>query len=454
MSGLAQILLESGCTVTGSDVALNESTKRAGLLGGKVFLGHASSNIGDADLVVYSSAISESNPELKEATLRGIKIIKRGQMLAEMMKDKTGITVAGAHGKTTTTSLIVTVLKESGLKPTFAIGGEVNDFGGNASLGQGDYFVAEADESDGSFLYLTPRYSVITNIDDDHMDYYKTSDNLVRAYVEYAQKTEKGGMLFCCGDDPKTMGVLQYLGVRHKTFGLSYESEIYAEGVRMAGLESKFSCFYKGKMLGIVHLRIPGMHNVSNSLAAIGVGMELGIPFDKIKEALYTYRGADRRFQIKGTVRGITIVDDYAHHPAEINATLLAAKNLGYERMVVVFQPHRYTRTMYFKDLFGRSFSLADYLVLTDIYSASEKPIDGVSTRNIYDKVVECGHRNVLLLPKEKVVEHLVNVLKEGDLLLVLGAGDVVEVSAALMERLKTTCHCESTATKQSNSIV
>ncbi len=437
MSGLAQILLKSGHIVTGSDTVLNESTRKIESLGGKVFLGHNPSNIEDADLVVYSSALSESNPEILTARARGLKVIKRGQMLAEMMKGKTGIVIAGAHGKTTTTSMICTILKKSGLEPTFAIGGEVNDFGGNASLGKGEYFVAEADESDGSFLYLAPKYSVVTNIDDDHMDYYKTSDNLTRAYVEFINKTEDGGVLFCCGDDARTMSVLQYLKVNHRTFGLSHESDIHAEAVEIAGLESKFCCFYKGKILGAIHLRIPGIHNVSNSLAAVGVGMELGLPFNKIASALDSYKGADRRFQIKGTIRGITIVDDYAHHPAEIKATLLAAKNLGYNRLVVVFQPHRYTRTMYFKDSFGKSFSLADHLVLTDIYSASEVPLDGVSARDIYDKAIEYGHKDVRLLPKEAIVEYLVNVLKTGDLVLVLGAGDIVEVSAGLMENLK-----------------
>jgi UDP-N-acetylmuramate--alanine ligase len=436
MSGLAQILLKAGYRITGSDIKSSEITERLSLQGAIVSIGHKESNVGDAELVVYSSAIMLDNPELIFAHSKNIPIIKRAELLAELMEGKIGIAVTGAHGKTTTTSLISVVLTEAGLAPTVAIGGIVYYFNGNVSLGNGQYFIAEADESDGSFLCYSPTYSVVTNIDLEHLDFYRDLKDIKESFMKFINRTKEEGCLFCSGDDLNLRDILSGYKNRFITFGLSNACDIYPKNIHSDGFSSSFDCVYKGSRLGRLNLRIPGKHNISNSLSAVGVALELGINFSKLQTSLSSYCGAERRFQLKGEVNGIMVIDDYAHHPTEIKATLEAAKIWKDKRIVAVFQPHRYTRTKYLLDTFSNTFNLVDHLVITDIYPASEKPIEGVSARNIYTKIVEYGHKDVHFLPKGEIVEHLVKRLKPNDLVIIMGAGDIGKVANELVNTL------------------
>jgi len=436
MSGIAKLLLKLGCKVSGSDYKETLSTKKLEELGAKIYIGHDAANIQEPEIVVYSSAISPQNPEILAAQKKGVTLVKRGKMLADLMEGKTGIAISGMHGKTTTTSLVAIVTQEAGLDPTFVIGADVSQFDGNFRFGKSELFVAEADESDGSFLYLEPTYSVITNIELEHMDYYRNINDIIEAYLNFANKTKKNGCIFWGYDCANVRKVFDCVNRRGVTFGISQDADFHPEKIEMEKFRSSYECVYKNKDLGRISLQVPGAHNISNSLAAVAVGMELGIRFDKIQEAIAKFKGANRRFELKGLVNGIMVVEDYAHHPTEVRATIKAAKNFKDKRIVVVFQPHRYSRAKYLKQEFGVCFHEADVVIMTDLYSANEAPIEGIDGKVIYDEVVSQGHKNAHFVPKGELLEHVVSKLKKDDMLIVMGAGDIGNLSLNVVNKL------------------
>ena len=438
MSGIALILLRKGSKVSGSDLKENKTTADLIGAGARVFIGHDPSNINGADVVVYSSAIKEDNPEIIEARRQGIPVVKRAQALAELMKDKQVVTITGSHGKTTTTSLVSFLLSEAGLEPTAAIGGILKNTDTNTYFGGGKFFVAEADESDGSFLYYNPRYSIITNIDYEHLDYYKNFENELDAFAKFITKTQDDGCLFCCGDDVNLKGILAAYKGKRVLFGLGGDSDIHPENINIDGLSSQFDCIYNTKHVGRFSLSLAGLHNISNALSVIALGLELGIDTKIIKKALAGYKGSGRRMEIKFRDNNYLVIDDYAHHPTEVKATLKAVRSVKPGRLIVVFQPHRYTRTMLLMEEFGKSFDQADYIIVTDIYAASEPPIDGVSGRCIYDKLKEYApQKEAAFLHKQDLVPHILKLLRPDDLLITLGAGDIVKTCDELVEKLK-----------------
>ncbi len=439
VSAIAKILHQMGFKVSGSDIKESSNTIRLKDLGIKVFIEHNASNLRDADLVVYSSAVNMSNVELAEAHSRKIPILKRAEMLSWIMnRFKNRIAVAGTHGKTTTTSMIAKILFEGRLDPTYLIGGETDYVDGNARLGRGDYAVAEADESDGSFLELNPTTTVLTNIEPDHMEYFGTTDNLQKVFEDFVGLTDPDGLLVAGLDNQATALIAQKSKVRKITYGLKSPADFMAANFSFDMNKSAFNVFYKGKLLGEVILSIPGEQNISNSLAAVAVALEAGIPFASVASILHDFTGAKRRFQFVGEVDGITIVDDYAHHPTEVKATLRAAK-LGWgedRRIIAVFQPHRYTRTLNLFSQFGDAFLDADIVVLTDVYSAGEAPIQNVDGRLIANEVEK--HQDVLYIPrKERIPEILVKSLRKNDMVITMGAGDIHTVGKELISRLK-----------------
>ncbi|KPK40838.1 MAG: hypothetical protein AMJ78_06780 [Omnitrophica WOR_2 bacterium SM23_29] len=436
MSAIALVLLRMGHKVTGSDAKPSRLIEKIRTCGGEVFLGHDEKNIDGADIVVFSSSITAENAELKAARDKKIATLHRAEMLALLMNDKKGAAITGAHGKTTTTSLISHILLRARLDPTAILGGEVTSIKGNAILGRGDYFVVEADESDGSFVHLRPFYCVITNIDEEHLDYYRNIREIMSSYMKFIEKIRRGGKLFACGDCDNIRRALRAYERDVIYFGLSKGSDIYPNDIVLHKNHTKFNVVYKGNNLGRAILNIPGIHNVSNAMAAFAVALQIGLKFKTIKDAVEDFRGAERRFQRKYRKDGISIIDDYAHHPAEIKATILAAKNWSPKRLVVLFQPHRYTRTKYLKGRFGRCFDLADHLIITDIYAASEEPIEGVSGEDIYEETKSQGHKSVIFLSRRDVKRYLLNYVRPGDMVLVLGAGDVTSVAEELSKEL------------------
>jgi len=438
MSGIAGLLLKRGFKVSGSDLKANRATDELSKMGCRIFIGHDAKNINGQEAVVYSSAIREDNPEMRKAFALGIPLIKRAQALAELMREKTAITVAGSHGKTTTTSLISYMLIEAGLCPTVAIGGILKNIDTNACLGSGEFFVAEADESDGSFLHYRPKYSIITNIDHEHLDYYRDFDNQLSAFRDFIKRTRKGGCVFACGDDPNLIKLMKASSSRHLFFGLEDNADIYAKNMLLGGLSSDFDCYFKDKFISRFHLALGGRHNISNSLAVIGLGLELGIELKHIRRCLQAYKGAGRRLEIRFQSDKYLLIDDYAHHPTEIKATLAALANLKSRRRIVIFQPHRYSRTQLLLNEFAGSFDQADYLIITDIYAASEQPIEGVNAGVLLKRIKDSrSDREVVYLEKEKIAGHIKKIVRPGDLVVTLGAGDIVKVSDALAEELK-----------------
>ena len=413
MSGIAEVLHTLGYEVTGSDVKESDTTNRLNSLGIKVYTGHRAENVDDAHVVVISSAVSKDNTEVVEAKRKSIPVIPRAEMLAELARMKYGILVAGAHGKTTTTSLIATVIANSGLDPTVVIGGKLRATGSNARLGQGDFLVAEADESDGSFLRLSPTIAVVTNIDREHMDFFKTMDSLRDAFLSFINKVPFYGVSIVCIENEELRKLLPYVHRRYITYGLSPDADVYAADIKKGFMTVSFDVVYKGENLGAFSLPVPGVHNILNSLAAIIVARELKIEADVIKEALKKFSGIQRRFELKGEEKGIKVFDDYGHHPTEIKATLDAAKdgllarqvvatrNRRRGRLFVIFQPHRYTRTKDLMDEFTSCFSEADILCLTDIYSAGEKPINGIDSNALLERIKRQGIRMPLIFPTE-----------------------------------------------------
>lgn len=435
MSGIARILLAKGVKVSGSDIKETKILEDLRQLGADVYLGHHPSNIKGANLVVYSSAISQDNPEIKQAQKDKIPVVKRAKMLADLMQEKRVITVTGAHGKTTTTSLVSHLLLEAGLSPTVAIGGILRNLDSNAYLGKGTFFVAEADESDGSFLYYKPDYSIITNIDYEHIDYYKNFNNLVDTFKKFLDNTKESGCVFGCSDDENLRNILNGYKKRFILFGLYQDAHIYPSDIKLNGLTSSFNCLYHHKLIDRFTLSLGGMHNIVNALSVIALGLELGVNLENIKKALTTYKGAKRRLEIKLDTEDVLILDDYAHHPTEIKATLNALDTLKRRRIIVVFQPHRYSRTKLLLNEFGKCFVGADYVIITDIYPAGEKPIDGITDKSIYDCMNKAGDPRVSYMPKEAVVKHLLKVTKSGDLIITLGAGDITKLSDELAQK-------------------
>lgn len=438
MSGIALLLLRRGIKVSGSDLKENKNTQELKNSGADIFIGHEAANIGKADAVVYSSAIKTDNPEIIEARRLGVPVLKRAEALAGLMKDKLVITVTGSHGKTTTSSLVSYLLSEAGLNPTAAIGGILKNINTNVYSGNGNFFVAEADESDGSFLFFKPRYSIITNIDHEHLDYYNSFENEVKAFRQFIENTETGGCLFCSGDDANLREILKEYKGRHVLFGLGDNSQVYPKNIVLEGLSSNFDCFFNGRFIDRFNLSLGGLHNISNALSVIALGLELGIGIKIIKSSLSNYRGAGRRIEIKFKNSDFLVIDDYAHHPTEIKATLRAVKNLNPRRLIAVFQPHRYTRTKLMLDKFASSFDLADYTVVTDIYAASEPVLEGVSAKSICEKIKEYNPGQLVdFLPKQELAKHILGLMRPGDLVITLGAGDITKVCDELVEKLK-----------------
>ncbi len=438
MSGIAEVLTNLGYQVSGSDLVASESTLRLENLGARVAIGHAAANLGEADAVVISSAVGESNPEVVEARRQGVPVIQRAEMLAELMRMKYAIAVAGSHGKTTTTSILASVMAEAGLDPTMVIGGRLNSLGSNARLGQGQFLVAEADESDGSFLKLTPTYAVITNIDPEHLDHYGSVERLHEAFVEFANKVPFYGLVVACLDHPVVRELTPLIGKRLVTYGIDSEADYRAVDLQFGHECVRFDVLRGDELLGPVELSMLGEHNALNALATIAVADELQVPFSVVQTALAKFEGIQRRFTIRGREAQITVVDDYGHHPVEIRATLAGARKAYDDRLVVVFQPHRYTRTRDLEREFYAAFDRADVLVVMDIYAAGEAPIEGVTARKLYQGIRNHGPREAHYISDRKpVVDWLMENTQPGDLVITMGAGDVWRVGDELLARLR-----------------
>ena len=438
MSGIAEVLLTLGYRVTGSDARRSETVERLERLGAKVYLGHEGTQVEGAQVVVYSSAVARDNVEVQTARQRGVPVIGRAEMLAELMRLKYGIAIAGTHGKTTTTSMVAAVLGAGGFDPTVVVGGRVHGLGANARLGQGEFLVAEADESDGSFLKLSPTIAVVTTVDAEHLDHYADLDAIVAAFLTFVNKVPFYGAAVVCLDDLNVQRMIPRIDKRVVTYGLEAGADLMARRLSFAELRSAFEVVHRGKPLGPVTLQVPGRHNVLNALAAAAVGLDLEMPFDKIQAALASFAGVQRRFQIRGEAQGVLVVDDYGHHPAEIRATLAAAK-AGFDRRVItVFQPHRYSRTQHLRNDFLTAFYQSDVLIVMDIYAAGEAPIEGVHARDLADGIAAHGHREVLYLGGDRaaIVDYLCESTRAGDLVLTLGAGDVGQLGGELLKRL------------------
>jgi len=442
MSGIAEVLLTLGYKVTGSDLHASDTTRRLEELGGRIFVGHQESNVGEAQVVVISSAVSAQNPEVVAAKAKQIPVIPRAEMLAELMRLKFGVAIAGAHGKTTTTSMVANVLAQGGLDPTMVIGGKVNALGSHARLGRGDFLVAEADESDGSFLRLSPTVVAVTNLDREHLDHYGSMERINECFLEFINKVPFYGLAVLCADDDRLRALFPNIVKRYQTYGLNEHEgampDFFATDIHLNQWGAEFRAQYRGRNLGPFRLAVPGRHNVSNALVAIAIGIELDVPVDLIRKALAAYAGVERRFHLRGEANGIMVVDDYGHHPTEIKATLAAAKQ-GWKdrRLVVLFQPHRYTRTRDLLEDFAKAFGQSDLLFLTDIYAAGEQPIPGVSGAKLAEIIRAAGHHSVSFVEqKDRLADQVLPHLKSGDLVITLGAGDIWKTGLGLLTRL------------------
>lgn len=426
MSGMAEILLNQGFKISGSDKTLTDITVRLSDLGMKIYEGHSADNVSDADVLVYSSAVTEDNPEVVEARTRKIPVIKRAEMLAECMRMKYGIGIAGTHGKTTTTSMVGLVLTEGGIDPTIIVGGKLSGLGGtNARLGDGEYIVVEADEFDRTFLRLTPTIAAITTLEKEHLDTYKDLEDIKTAFIEFANKVPFYGFVVLCLDEPALQEIIPAINKKVYTYGLTAQADLRAVNVQHDGYKTKYTVKYHGEELGKVELQIPGVHNVKNSLVAVCIGLELGIPFATIKDALEKFSGVYRRFEVKYD-KEIMVVDDYAHHPTETSATLDGIRAGWDRRLIAVFQPHLYSRTRDFYQEFGRSFLNTDIFICTDVYPAREEPIEGITGEIIAEAAKKFGHKNVVYLKdKNTVPEYLKEIMKPGDIIVTMGAGDI-----------------------------
>jgi UDP-N-acetylmuramate--alanine ligase len=438
MSGIAEVLLNLGYKVSGSDMKESDTTERLRKLGGDISVGHRAENVTTPHVVVISSAVKNDNVEVTAAREKQIPVIPRAEMLAELMRLKYGVAIAGAHGKTTTTSMVATVLAAGGIDPTVVIGGKLNSLGTNAKLGQGEFLVAEADESDGSFLKLSPTVAVVTTIDAEHLDYYRDIDEIKAAFLTFINKVPFYGVSILCLDQPHIQALIPKVEKRYQTYGMSTQADYQARDVLLRPLGSTFKVQHHDEDLGPFELSVPGVHNISNSLAAIAVARELSIELEVIRKALRDFSGVQRRFQIKGEAGGVIVVDDYGHHPTEVKATLAAAAAGLERRVVVVFQPHRYTRTRHLLEEFFTAFNQADKLVVMDIYAAGEKPIPGISGQALYEGIKKHGHKDVTFIAeREKVVDHVLGAIRKGDLVITLGAGDVWKIGEEVVKRLE-----------------
>jgi UDP-N-acetylmuramate--alanine ligase len=444
MSGIAEVLLTMGYKVTGSDLQVSETTRRLEELGGKIFIGHQESNVGEAQVVVISSAVAAGNPEVVAAKARQIPVIPRAEMLAELMRLKFGVAIAGAHGKTTTTSMVANVLAQGGLDPTMVIGGKVNALGSHARLGRGELLVAEADESDGSFLRLSPTVVAVTNLDREHLDHYGSMERINECFLEFINKIPFYGLAVLCADDERLRALFPQIVKRYHTYGLQEREGVPADfkatEISLKQWGGEFRAHFRGKNLGPFRLAVPGIHNVSNALAAIAIGVELEIPVDLIRKGLAAFTGVERRFHLRGETGGIMVVDDYGHHPTEVRATLAAAKQGWDRRLVVLFQPHRYTRTRDCVEDFAHAFDRADQLFITEVYAAGEQPIPGVSGEKLAERIRAAGHPSVTFIErKESMPDQVLPHLQPGDLVLTLGAGDIWKAGTGILARLEPT---------------
>jgi UDP-N-acetylmuramate--alanine ligase len=441
MSGIAEVLLNLGFTVSGSDLKATPVTERLAKLGARVSEGHAASHLQDAEVVVISSAIPPDNPEVEQAQRLQIPVIPRAEMLAELMRLKFCVAVAGAHGKTTVTSMIAVMLTQAGLDPTAVIGGRLDVFASSARLGKGELMVVEADESDRSFLYLLPSIAVVTNIDREHLDHYRDLNEIASAFLSFANKVPFYGAVVACADAPwggRFRELVPQLRRRVVTYGLDPGADVQGSLVRLQPQGSCFEVEAKAKHLGDFTIHVPGRHNVQNALAAVAVGLELELGAEEIRRGLDRFRGVDRRFQIKGEFEGIRVVDDYGHHPTEIRATLEAARLWGAKRVIAIFQPHRYTRTQFLMDDFAHSFQPADRVYVLDIYPASEKPIPGVTSQRLVERMAELGFDRARYAPSEQaVIKGVLEDLRPGDMILTVGAGSVWRIGDKLVEAIR-----------------
>lgn len=430
MSAIAEVLFHQGFKISGSDKELNDVTERLSNLGILIFQGHNSSNVNDADILVYSSAVTKDNPEIKEAIRKNIPVIKRSEMLAEIMRTKYGIGIAGTHGKTTTTSMIGLTLVEAGLDPTMIVGGKLNALNGsNSRLGISDFIVVEADEFDRTFLKLNPVIAVLTSLEAEHLDTYKDLDDIKSAFAEYANKVPFFGFVAVCIDDPELKNITSMIDKKIIRFGLSSDADVRAENIKYDEFRTSYTVNYFGKEKGRIELNLPGDYNIRNSLAAVVVGTELGVDFNTIMQALKTFEGAQRRFEIKYN-KEVLVIDDYAHHPTEAAETLKGIRSSWNRRLVAVFQPHLYTRTRDFYKDFGKSFLNSDVFICTDIYPARELPIEGISGKMIADSAVEYGHKEVhYIADKNDIPQMLMNKKQDGDIIITMGAGDIFKYS-------------------------
>ena len=438
MSGIAEVLLNLGYTISGSDLRETPITARLAKLGAQVFEGHAPQHIDGAKVVVVSSAVNPSNPEYQEARTRGIPVIPRGELLAELMRLKFGVAVAGSHGKTTTTSMVATILSQAELDPTVVVGGRVSTFGGsNARVGKSDVLVVESDESDRSFLKLAPIIAVVTNIDLEHLDHYSSLEDIQDAFVQFINKVPFYGVAILCLDDLNIQQILPRLERRILTYGVSTQADLSLTSWEFSGLGSRFRIRFRERDLGEFHLRVPGFHNILNATAAIATALELEVGVPDILKGVEAYEGVERRFQLKGTVNGITVIDDYAHHPTEIRATLEALRVCKYQRIHVLFQPHRYSRTQQMMDEFAGAFNAANTVCVTPIYAASEKPLPGITAERLVEQMRDFGHRGASFVEDLSIgVESRLGVAQEGDAIVTMGAGNVSQASEMLVNRL------------------
>lgn len=437
MSGIAYILLKKGYNVRGSDVQESAYFERLVSLGVEIYQSHKKDNLKDAKTVVYSSAVSSDNEELAFAKEKKLAIFSRGEMLAYLMQDSTGIVVCGTHGKTTTSSLLSFLLSRAGLEPTFVVGGNIEDFESNACIGKSDLFVAEADESDGSFLMLSPTFEIITNIEEEHLDYYKNFSNLKDAFLKYIQNIKNSGRLLACGDDEVTRDILHKnkgkIKAKVATYGIEPSNTIYAYNIGRSGSMTSFDVSFKNRRLGRLATTLLGVHNVRNILPSVLIGLEYGLKWEQMAEILSQFKGVMRRFQIKGKYNGALVIDDYAHHPTEIKATLQSANELNPKRKIIIFQPHRYTRTEYFADKFAEVLKDADIPILLPIYEASEAPIPGVTSELISNRLKHLGASPLYFRKKEEVLNFLKKTVKSDDIVLTVGAGDVYKIGEELV---------------------
>jgi len=437
MNGIAEVLLNLSYRVSGSDVQENEATRRLARLGAEVHIGHRAEQINGSDVVVISSAITEENDEVQEARRQKIPVIPRAEMLAELMRMKHGIAVAGSHGKTSTTSMIAEVLEAGGFDPTIIVGGRLNTIGAHAKLGEGDFIVAEADESDRSFLYLSPFMAVLTNLDEEHLDQYKTLDEIKKTFIHFANKVPFFCPIILCLDDANLQSLMPELERRVITYGFSTQADVYSREQTFDKFTSTSELYYKNEKIGVLKLNVPGKHSIQNAMAAVSVGLDLDMPIPTILEALEAYTGIGRRFELKQTVNGIMIFEDYAHHPTEIIATLEAAKRGWPRRTVVVFQPHRYSRLSSLMKKFATSFNQADVLFITEVYPAGEKPIDSVSGQVLFEETQKFGHKNIYFEPDlTKIAALVAKTAEPEDLIFILGAGSINKIIPELITEL------------------